>query len=73
MWRVFGTNALAYQIANLTLFVSTGALLGLLALRLTKSAVTASLAGALFARCCRWRRCCCSSSGCKTNEDAGGR
>jgi hypothetical protein len=48
MYRVVGTNALAYQVANLTLFSATGALLGLLALRLTRSAVTAGIAGALF-------------------------
>lgn len=48
MYRLASTNALGYQIANLALFVATGSLLGLLAMRLTRSTVAAALAGALF-------------------------
>ena len=48
MYRTVGTNALAYQVANLTLFAATGAVLGLVTLRLTRSVMIAGLAGVLF-------------------------
>ena len=48
MYRLFGMDGSAYHVANVLIHSSTAALLGLLTLRLTRSGVTAALAGSLF-------------------------
>ena len=48
MYNVFSLNATVYHVATLTIHVVAGMLLGLLALRLTKSGMIATLASGLF-------------------------
>ena len=48
MYELFPLNATMYHIATLAIHVATGTLLGLLALRLTKSVMIAALASGLF-------------------------
>lgn len=48
MYRLFGLDGTAYHVVNVLIHSATAALLGLLTLRLTRSGVTAALAGSLF-------------------------
>ncbi len=48
MYEVFSLNATVYHVATLAIHVAAGMLLGLLALRLTKSGMIAALASGLF-------------------------
>lgn len=49
MYRLFGLDGTAYHVVNVLIHSATAAVLGLLTFRLTRSGVTAALAGGLFA------------------------